>query len=137
MAGAERNSVPRNLEDKLTLRAQVRGAPTIHIFRNKSVPTHVPLSMQITSQHLGLKSQRTGRVLSLLIGILIAARLQAQTGGPTQPTPPMAFVHVNVIPMDHESVLTDQTVIVAAGKNVNEGPPATTAIPPNGAGIEA
>ncbi len=76
-------------------------------------------------------------MLSLLIGILIAARLQAQTGGPTQPAPPMAFVHVNVIPMDHESVLTDQTVIVAGGKIVKMGPAATTAIPPNGRRIEA
>ena len=35
--------------------------------------------------------------------------------GPTQTT---AFIHVNVVPMDRERVLRDQTVIVEGGKIV-------------------
>ena len=37
---------------------------------------------------------------------------------PSRPAPPgvTAFVHVNVIPMDTERVLHDQTVVVAGGR---------------------
>lgn len=45
---------------------------------------------------------------------------------------PVAFVHVNVIPMDQERVLTDHTVIVQAGRIVEIGPAASTHVP-NGA----
>ena len=37
---------------------------------------------------------------------------------PAQPAPATAFIHVNVVPMDREIVLRDQTVIVKDGKIV-------------------
>jgi imidazolonepropionase-like amidohydrolase len=40
-----------------------------------------------------------------------------------------AFVGVNVVPMDREAVLTDQTVIVEAGRIVGFGPRTVTKIP--------
>ena len=36
-------------------------------------------------------------------------------------SPPMAFVHVNVIPMDHERVIEDATVLVENGRIVSVG----------------
>jgi imidazolonepropionase-like amidohydrolase len=43
--------------------------------------------------------------------------------------PSMAFVHVNVVPMDRDRVLRDQTVVVTAGKIVSVG--RDVAIPPH------
>lgn len=41
----------------------------------------------------------------------------------------IAFIHVNVIPMDREQVLRDQTVLVAAGRIRDIGPAATVNVP--------
>jgi len=48
-----------------------------------------------------------------------------------------AFVHVNVIPMDQERVLTDQTVIVQDGRIVAIGPAASTPVPDGATRIDA
>jgi imidazolonepropionase-like amidohydrolase len=44
---------------------------------------------------------------------------------------PVAFVNVNVVPMDRDRVLTDQTVIVENGKITAVGPAARTTVPAN------
>ena len=49
----------------------------------------------------------------------------------------VAFVHVNVIPMNREGVLEDQTVLVANGKITAVGPAAKTTIPAEARKIEA
>lgn len=48
-----------------------------------------------------------------------------------------AFTNVNVIPMDHERILRDQTVIVRDGRVVTVGPAATTPVPAGAVRIEA
>ncbi|MCP4396715.1 MAG: hypothetical protein GY801_05340 [bacterium] len=48
-----------------------------------------------------------------------------------------AFVHVNVIPMDQERVLTDHTAIVQDGRIVEIGPAASTHVPDGAARIDA
>jgi len=49
----------------------------------------------------------------------------------------IAFVHVNVVPMNREVVLADQTVVVANGKIQSVGPASTTAIPAGAKTIDA
>ncbi len=51
--------------------------------------------------------------------------------------PPLAFVHVNVIPMTRDTVLEDQTVIVRDGQIVEVGPSATVLVPRGARSIEA
>jgi hypothetical protein len=51
-------------------------------------------------------------------------------------TPPLAFVHVNVIPMDGEEVLTDQTALIHSGRITGLGPSDTTSIPEGATLIE-
>jgi imidazolonepropionase-like amidohydrolase len=48
-----------------------------------------------------------------------------------------AFVHVNVIPMDQEQVLSDQTVVVHQERIQAIGPAASTAVPPAARVIDA
>lgn len=66
----------------------------------------------------------------LSIGLLFAS---VGTCAETEPEKTTAFVHVNVVPMDRERVLRDQTVlvrgdrIVAIGRNI-DAPPAATRI---------
>src|SRR4029077_14586881 len=43
--------------------------------------------------------------------------------------PPVTFLHANVVPMDADRVLRDQTVVVSGGKIAAIGPAAETAIP--------
>ena len=45
--------------------------------------------------------------------------------------PVTAFVNVNVVPMDHEGIIPNQTVIVRDGKISAIGTVATTAVPKN------
>lgn len=68
-------------------------------------------------------------VLLLLPSFLFAAL-------PTRPAPGLlrdrgvvAFVHVNVVPMDHERVLTDQTIIVRDGRIQRIEPSARIKVP--------
>jgi len=67
-------------------------------------------------------------MLPLLAGIasFVAA---AQTKTELGQAGAVAFVHVNVIPMNREGVLEDQTVLVADGKITAVGPAAKTVIP--------
>lgn len=61
-------------------------------------------------------------VFTALFILLVCSGLQAQT-------PEIAFVNVNVVPMDKERILPKQTVIVRDGKIVAMGPAATINVP--------
>ncbi|MEX2284778.1 MAG: amidohydrolase family protein [Gemmatimonadota bacterium] len=52
-------------------------------------------------------------------------------GPPALGSGQVAFVNVNVIPMDRERVLADQTVVVTNGRITAVGPAARTTVPPN------
>jgi imidazolonepropionase-like amidohydrolase len=71
-----------------------------------------------------------GRGLAVLglIALSAAAAAQAQK--------PAAFVGVNLIPMDRERVIRDQTVVVEGGRIVALGPAASTPIPQDAERIE-
>ncbi len=56
---------------------------------------------------------------------------------PPDDTRPTAFLHVNVVPMDEERVLRDQTVVVSGGRITAIGPSATTPAPRGARSIEA
>lgn len=45
--------------------------------------------------------------------------------------PVIVFEHVNVIPMDEERVLNDQTVMIEAGRIVEVGPASVVQVPEN------
>ena len=49
---------------------------------------------------------------------------------------PLAFVHVNVIPMTRDGLLKDQTVVVERGKITRVGPSASTRLPRNARRID-
>jgi imidazolonepropionase-like amidohydrolase len=67
-------------------------------------------------------------ILPLLVSIAwFFAAAQTKTG--LGQAGAIAFVHVNVIPMNREGVLEDQTVLVANGKITAVGPAAKTLIP--------
>jgi imidazolonepropionase-like amidohydrolase len=74
--------------------------------------------------------------LPVLVGIawFVAA---AQTKTEPGQVGAVAFVHVNVIPMNREGVLEDQTVLVANSKITAMGPAAKTAIPAGARKIDA
>ena len=55
---------------------------------------------------------------------------------PASAQQPVAFVNVNVVPMDRERVLTDQTVIVENGKITAVGPAARTTVPANAVRVD-
>jgi tetratricopeptide (TPR) repeat protein len=85
-----------------------------------------------------LSHSRAGLLLSLpvLAGIawFVAA---AQAKSESAQAGAVAFVHVNVIPMNRDGVLEDQTVLVANGKITTVGPAAKTAIPAGARKIDA
>jgi tetratricopeptide (TPR) repeat protein len=62
------------------------------------------------------------RRLSLLAAFLSAVFALAQQ-------PPVAILHVHVIPMDRERVLDDQTVVIADGKIAQVGPSSSVKVP--------
>jgi hypothetical protein len=62
-------------------------------------------------------------LLAVLVPALLRSTAAQQSGNP------VAFVNVNVIPMDQERVLADQVVIVQGGRITALGPVASTAIP--------
>jgi imidazolonepropionase-like amidohydrolase len=64
-------------------------------------------------------------ILVLALGLGAAA----QTPSPSAPPAATAFANVNVLPMDRETVLRDQTVIVRDGKIVELGPAAKVQVP--------
>src|SRR5215471_15941722 len=58
---------------------------------------------------------------------------------PSQSTGPsaIAFLHANVIPMDQERVLRDQTVVIESGRIARIGAAKTTTVPPGAKKIDA
>jgi imidazolonepropionase-like amidohydrolase len=60
-------------------------------------------------------------ILATVLSVLPAFRLSAQS--------PTVFEHVNVIPMDRERVLEDQTVVVQDGRIASVGPAGTVSVP--------
>lgn len=68
-------------------------------------------------------------------GVVIAPPSGAQT--PSDTTSVVAFVHANVIPMDVERVLNDQTVVVANGRIVAVGPSSTVRVPAGALQVDA
>jgi tetratricopeptide (TPR) repeat protein len=63
------------------------------------------------------------RQFSLLAALLFAALAFAQQ-------PAVAILHVQVIPMDRERVLDDQTIVIADGKIAEIGPTSSVKVPP-------
>lgn len=74
------------------------------------------------SQPMKLKPQMIKIVPAFITVAVMCHPLQAQTQ-------PVAFVNVNVVPMDAERVLSQRTVIVKGGSIVAIGPSRTTSIP--------
>src|ERR1700731_4780511 len=70
------------------------------------------------------------RCICLLAAFLSAAFALAQQ-------PPVAILHVHVIPMDRERILDDQTVVIADGKIAQVGPSSTVKIPAGTKKIDA
>src|SRR5215475_13653715 len=69
------------------------------------------------------------RRLFLLAAISFAALAFAQQ-------PPVAIVHVSVIPMDRERVLDNQTIVITDGKIAQIGPASSVKIPTGAKKIE-
>jgi hypothetical protein len=70
--------------------------------------------------------------------LLLALMLAAAAAGPySAQDPAVAFVGVNVIPMDRENVLTDQTVVVSGGKIASIGPAAKAQVPAGATKVDA
>jgi len=69
-------------------------------------------------------------VVRRLLACLIAALALAAAASPQMAPPaPLAFAHVNVVPMDSERVLADQVVLVADGRITALGPAAEVKVP--------
>jgi imidazolonepropionase-like amidohydrolase len=75
-------------------------------------------------------------LLALLSGACASAPAPKTAASPPAAAT-IAFVHVAVIPMDEERVLTDQTVVVAGREIVEIGPSSKVAIPPRARRIDA
>jgi cytosine/adenosine deaminase-related metal-dependent hydrolase len=72
------------------------------------------------------------------LAYLLAVLPMITTALPAQRTDTaVAFLNVNVIPMDRESVVADQTVIIRGGRIVEIGPSASVAVPSNAVRVEA
>ena len=69
----------------------------------------------------------------LALGISLLAGSVAAPSGPA----PVAFVHANVVPMDSERVLPDQTVVVSNGRIAAIGPSGRTAVPAGAKVVDA
>lgn len=73
-----------------------------------------------------------------LPGLLHLAATEAKETAHLTPAPlPIAFLHVNVIPMDREKVVVDQTVVTQGGRIVQIGDFRTVKIPPKARRIDA
>lgn len=70
--------------------------------------------------------RRISTSVSLVFGLVIAF---CNLSAAAQQAPATAFIHVNVVPMDREIVLRDQTVIVRDGKIVAFGPTRSIKVP--------
>ena len=74
-------------------------------------------------------------VLVLALGLAAAAQEPGPAAQP--PAAATAFANVNVLPMDRETVLRDQTVIVRDGKIAEMGPAASVRVPDGVARVDA
>jgi imidazolonepropionase-like amidohydrolase len=72
-----------------------------------------------------------------LLALSVAAGQTAKPAAPATPSQPAAFVHVNVIPMDRERVLENQTVVVKDDRIVQVGSAESVKIPAGLQTIEA
>src|SRR5690606_32502828 len=78
------------------------------------------------------------RNVSALGALLLALAAPAATASAQVPARgEYAFTNVNVIPMDRERVLEDQTVVVADGRITRVGPAASTQVPAGATRIDA
>jgi imidazolonepropionase-like amidohydrolase len=86
-------------------------------------------------------TRRHGRRRHAGCALLLAATALAASAGAdrvaAQERGTWAFVNANVIPMDREQVLTNQTVVVSDGRITAIGPSATTAVPAGATSIDA
>jgi imidazolonepropionase-like amidohydrolase len=73
--------------------------------------------------------------IRVAIFAISAASLMSCAVGAAEP--PVAFIGVNVVPMDRDRVLTNHTVIVADGKILAVGPANTTTVPTDSRRIDA
>jgi imidazolonepropionase-like amidohydrolase len=88
-----------------------------------------------------LSSSRRSSIRAL-VAILAAAPLTlaaqpSSIGAPPAPTAVVAFVNANVIPMDRERVLANQTVLVRDGRIQQVGPAASVTVPANALRVDA
>jgi imidazolonepropionase-like amidohydrolase len=67
--------------------------------------------------------------LTLSLVLVLALAAAARAGSPAPADTPVAFTHANVVPMDSDRVLRDQTVVVWGGRIAAIGPAAQTAVP--------
>src|SRR6218665_1899199 len=85
---------------------------------------------------------KTPRALALLGACLLSVMgalsgcVNAPLSAPVVSERAIAFVDVNVVPMDSERVLTEQTVIVRNGLIAALGPTATITVPPDAERID-
>jgi len=76
-------------------------------------------------------------LLSLSIALPLPGCVHDSGSGPARPDSAVAFVGVNVVPMDSERVLPDQTVIVRDGLIAALGPSSAITVPKGALRIEA
>ena len=76
-------------------------------------------------------------IMSMIGAILLTGCSTARSPSAPGPDEGIAYVHVNVIPMDRERVLVDQTVIVRDGRIYKIGPAASTEVPDRAAKLDA
>jgi imidazolonepropionase-like amidohydrolase len=72
----------------------------------------------------------------LILCYFLPSHASAQPSAKPEPGRALAFVHVNVIPMDKETVLENQTVVVAGGKIVAVGPATKVTVPKGARKVE-
>lgn len=74
-----------------------------------------------------MKRIRPGHPARLFLGLMLLSG--AVVASPAKAGRPIAFRHANVLPMDDDRVLRDQTVVVEGGRITAMGPSATTPAP--------
>jgi len=70
-----------------------------------------------------------------VLGSVASAAVAGRT--PVAARTAIAFVHANVVPMDENRVLPDQTVVVSKGRIASIGPSASTPVPPGAQVVDA
>ena len=79
-------------------------------------------------------------LVQTILALALAAPVGAQLPAPPatwQQQPTVAFVNVNVVPMDRERVIQDQTVVVQNGRITAMGPAASTSVPSGAIRVDA